>query len=432
MTDTWTTDIRPDGFTGAVLAAEGIRDAAVLLNGPTGCKYYHGALSEAQLPRESSMDPLQFPDEFYFGQPRVPATYLDSQDYIFGATGKLEKILPRVAEKGHRLIAVVNSPGAALIGDDLERFIAEADLPVPCIAIESAGFSDSFSAGFQETVKRILEKLGQKAGSPGRPCVNLAGLSVFHRRWAGNAAELSRLLELCGIGVNSVLCAGCTVRELERFSAADADVLVYPEYADRLTPFLESRFGRKAAVHSEGAPFGFDETEKWIKGVCSFLGADPAPALEDIRMARKKAHDVLSRFNSLTGLPAGAAFALQADGSAALSLAKWLYYYLGMVPEGIFFEEYSPKHEKEAKRFLEETGCPGAWNPDPGKIFPDMVFGGEAFISRFAGAGINAAGVITGLPAGGFMEIIDRCHMGAAGALWLLEEILNAMLESRT
>ena len=52
--------------------------------------------------------------EFYFGQPRVPATYLDDHDYVFGATDKLEKILPVVAQKGHSLVAVVNSPGAAL------------------------------------------------------------------------------------------------------------------------------------------------------------------------------------------------------------------------------------------------------------------------------------------------------------------------------
>ena len=87
----------------------------------------------------------------------MPATYLDDHDYVFGATDKLEKILPVVAQKGHSLVAVVNSPGAALIGDDLERFIAQAGLPVPCIAIESAGFSDSFTTGFQRAVIQALE-----------------------------------------------------------------------------------------------------------------------------------------------------------------------------------------------------------------------------------------------------------------------------------
>ena len=66
MMDFRAPDLTPDGFVGAILAVEGIRDAAVLLNGPTGCKFYHGAVSDAQLPRESSMDPMQFSEEFYF------------------------------------------------------------------------------------------------------------------------------------------------------------------------------------------------------------------------------------------------------------------------------------------------------------------------------------------------------------------------------
>jgi nitrogenase molybdenum-iron protein alpha/beta subunit len=111
----------PDRLTGAILAIEGIRDAAVLLNGPTGCKFYHGAVAEGQLPRESSYDPLQFVDEFYFGQPRVPATYLDSEDYVFGASAKLERILPVVASKGHSLIAGGRGGEGLRIGDPEPR-----------------------------------------------------------------------------------------------------------------------------------------------------------------------------------------------------------------------------------------------------------------------------------------------------------------------
>ena len=90
-------DIFPDSLTGAILAVEGIRDAAAVLNGPTGCKYFHGAIAEDQLPRAGSFDPLLYSERFYFGQPRVPATYLDSDDYIFGASDKLRRILPIVA-----------------------------------------------------------------------------------------------------------------------------------------------------------------------------------------------------------------------------------------------------------------------------------------------------------------------------------------------
>ena len=36
-----------------------------------------------------SMDPLQFSDEFYFGQPRVPASYLDDHDAVWSILNKI-------------------------------------------------------------------------------------------------------------------------------------------------------------------------------------------------------------------------------------------------------------------------------------------------------------------------------------------------------
>lgn len=429
MMDFRAPDLTPDGFAGAILAVEGIRDAAVLLNGPTGCKFYHGAVSDAQLPRESSMDPMQFSEEFYFGQPRVPATYLDDHDYVFGATEKLERILPRVAEKGHRLIAVVNSPGAALIGDDLERFVASAGLSIPCVAIESAGFSVGFSRGFQDTVIRTLKLLAPPPVPVQAKRVNLVGLSIFHKHWEGNIAELRRLLSLCGVSVNTVLCAGCTVADLKHVAAGEANLVIHPEFADELVPFLQSRFGHPALIPQGGAPIGFQETENWIHAVCALLDADPAPACAEIKESRRRAYEILSRFNSLTGLPRGATFALQADGSVSLPLVRWLYDYLGMVPIAISLVETTCGYADALREFLEHIGCADAWEADVTDQYPDLVFGCERFISRFRARGLPVVGIDIALPGSGAVEVIPRCHMGATGALWLLERILNGMLE---
>lgn len=248
--------------------------------------------------------------------------------YVFGATEKLEKILPAVAAKGQRLIAVVNSPGAALIGDDLERFIAAAGLPVPCLALESAGFSDRFSQGVQEAVVRVIQQLAPSRLPVRRGQANLIGLSVFHRHWAGDVAELTRLLGLCGITVSTVLCAGCTVAELKGVAAAEANLVVHDEFADRLGPFLISHFGTSSVGPIQEAPLGFGQTRNWIGKACEALNVDATPALEAIGRARQRAYTFLSRFNALTGLPRGATFALIADGSIALPLTRWLYEYL--------------------------------------------------------------------------------------------------------
>ncbi len=420
-------DPTPDGLTGAIMAVEGIRDAAVLLNGPTGCKFYHGALSDGQFFRDSSMDPLQFSEEFYFGQPRVPATYMDNHDYVFGSTDKLRAILERVTEKGHGLVAVVNSPGAALIGDDLERFILDAGLPIPCIAIQTAGFSESFGQGFQYALIRLLESLlPLPATAPGKS-VNLLGLSIFHQHWEGNVAELQHLLGLCGISIHTVVSAGCSVESLRQIGAADANLVIHAEYADKLARFLEKRFGQPSLIPEQGAPVGFDATEKWIRAACTLLGSDPAPALAEVKDARKRAYHILSRFNSLTGLPRGATFALQANSSTSLPMVRWLYEYLGMVPISVSVEESAIGYAEALRQFLHKIGCEDAWEAGSRDLAPDLVFGGGGFVSRFWARNLPVIGVDIALPGTGLIEVVPRRLMGATGALWLLESIINGM-----
>lgn len=227
--------LTPDSLSGAIFAIEGIADAAVLLHGPTGCKFYHGTLSERNLARGDGLDPLVYRSEFYFGQARVPATYMDGHDYVFGATAKLERLVAVAAARGHALIALVNAPGAALIGDDLERVIAAAGLAVPCLALENPGYSGSFTQGFQDALRQTIERLDPLPLPVVERQVNLVGLSLYQRHWQGSLDELRRMLGLlCGISVGVTLSAGSSVAALRGLRAAQVNVLVHEEYGGGL------------------------------------------------------------------------------------------------------------------------------------------------------------------------------------------------------
>lgn len=420
-------EIRPDGFTGAIVAIEGIRDAAVLLNAPTGCKFHHGALSDDQFPRVHSMDPSQFSEDFYFGQPRVPATYLDDHDYIFGATAKLEKILPVVAARGHRLIAVVNSPGAALIGDDLERFIQAAGLPIPCVAIESTGFSDRWSDGFQSALLQTLQHIAPPRMPVRKAHVNLLGLSIHHHHWRGNLEELTRLLTACGVRVNAVACAGCSLNALRHIGTAELNVVIHEECADQLAPFLQTHFGQPYLMPEAGAPIGFQATGTWIEAICRQLSVSCEPARRLIRQARQQACESLGRFHSLTGLPKGATFAIHADASVACPLTLWLHTYLGMVPLAV---RVPCPHERLAgklRQFLNDIGCNDAWQAPLTHIQPDVAIGSEAFIARFRIRGVPVTGIDIALPGSARLDVILKSFMGPRGSLWLIEHIINGL-----
>lgn len=420
-------NIIPDSFTGAIMAIEGIRDAAVLLNGPTGCKFYHGAISENQMPRTDFIDPLYYSEEFYFGQPRVPVTYLDDYDYVFGATDKLEKILPVVAKKGQGLIGVINSPGAALIGDDLLRFIKNANLPVPCIAVENTGFSQPLAWGFQNTVKEVLTRIAPLESPREKAGVNLMGVSIFHHHWQGNIAELTTLLQACGIRVNTTVCAGCTLAELKNINLARLNVVVHAEYANTLMPFMAERFNMDSFIPPDGAPVGFQATESWISGVCEILDVSPAPALELIKNGRQKSHEALNRFNALTGLPKGATFGVEGDASMALPLVTWLYEYLGMVPVSVRVNRGDAQSTHNLKLFLQKIDCAGAWQAHMAHEIPDVVFGSGAVIARLRVSGHPFTGIELSLPAGTYQHVIPKAYMGSQGALYLIERIINGL-----
>ena len=414
-----------DSFTGAIAAVEGILDAAVLLNSPTGCKFFHGALSDAQMPRVHSLDPLYYAEDFYFGQPRVPATFLDDYDYVFGATEKLKKILPVVAAKGHRLIAVVNSPGAALIGDDLNRFIRHAGLGVPCIAIENTGFSKSLAEGFQQAVMEVLTTLSPGMDQSREKSVNLLGLSISHHHWQGNLRALTALLKACGIRVNTCICAGCSLSDLETLTAAHLNLVVHDEYADQLARFLKEKFGMESLAVPTGAPIGFTASESWIQTVCSRLDTDPAPGLDLVKKARTRAYQALNRFNALTGLPKGAAVAVEADASIALPLVTWLYQYLGMVPVSVHAPNGLAATRARLKAFLASIHCNDAWQSTSGP--PDLAFGSGGFIARLKLAHPHVAGIELALPSAGYQHVIPKTYMGPEGSLYLIEQIINKL-----
>ncbi len=426
--------ISADSFSGALFALEGIRDAAVLLNGPTGCKFYHGAISEGQFPRSGSMDPLRFTEEFYFGQPRIPATYLDSHDYVFGPTDKLTKILPVVAAKGHSLIALVNSPGAALIGDDLTRFVAEAGLPVPCAVLENPGFSADFAEGFQQAVEKVLEVIPFSQEPVIPQSVNLVGLSIFHRNWEGSAAELKNLLGLCGVRVLSTLCAGTSLSELSNIPRAACNAAIHGEFAGRLLPLLEKRFGGESILLEGEAPVGFSASEEWLKAICTSVGADPAPGLAHIGKARKRAAGAIGRLNSITGLPKGTTFGISGEPSMALPLTRWLHAYLGMVPVSVRIPHPATEIASEPgpcahhlTRYLEEIGCREALGSDPRAVMPDVFFGSETEIAAIEVAGGNPVGIDIALPGNGLPDIVPKPLLGAGGALHILERMLQGL-----
>lgn len=422
-------NIVPDSFTGAIFALEGVKDACVALNGPTGCKFYHSAISDSQYLRAASYNPLEFTEGYFFGQPRVPSTFLDGNDYVFGGGDKIASLLRAAIKHNYALIAVINSPGAALIGDDLERFLEEEVKGIPCFAMENTGFSGGFGLGYQNAMISALKAIGLAPPPQAKKkAVNLLGLCIYQKYYDQNYLALKTMLALCGIDVIAAPGAGSAVADMRRINEAALNVAVYPEYGRAIAEYLEADYGIPWLCPAEGPPIGFDAAAALTRQICEALDADSGKALEALDRARARSYLYLARFSSLLGLPKGSLFSIKAEASTAYALTKWLCGYLGMIPAAIsVLPDSDPGFTEKLRDFLGGIHYQETLKYSIIETPTHVLLADGNTIAELRLYGQKFCGIEIALPVLGYLDITEKTLFGGQGALFLLEQILNGL-----
>ncbi|MBQ9069242.1 MAG: hypothetical protein IJ131_09315 [Eggerthellaceae bacterium] len=424
--------IFPDSLSGIVFALEGTGGATVLLNGPTGCKYYHSSLSDSQTFRMFDFDPLSFPMKWYFGQPRVPSTYLDNADYVYGAEAKLAEALDYFRDQDSiKMICIVNTPGAALIGDDLDRIAAEHLGKKPFLTVETPGYSTDICHGFETGIRALVDAaVPAEGGDKARPTlkrVNLLGMPLYLRNYTGDVAEMRRLCELCGLEVGCVLGGGSSLDDAAHIGEACLNVVMHPEYGMETARYLQERFGTPFFA-CDGAPVGFGATEHAFSRIAELAGGDAGPLLAESRKARMRSFSYISRLNSLTGLPKGVPFAVEGSYSELYATTSFLTDYLAMVPVALWpVYEQSDCCKTRLEELLDSLGARDTLGRDPEQCDPELVFASGSTIARLQLEERQFAGIETMLPTLGYLDVVPKTYLGVNGALQLVEMVLNGL-----
>lgn len=437
MTKNYTTSITPDSITGILMALEGVKDTVTILNGPSGCKFYNSAVSDSQRHYQRSLDPLYFPEEMFFGQPRIPCTYLDKRDYVYGSQDKLEQVINYIAKNlEFSMLCIVNSPGAALIGDDLEGILENINIPQKTVTFQTPGFSENFCDGFEDGVITLLKNINlgltkehaQKNSL--KKSVNLLGISIYHNNFQGDISEIKRLLNLCNIDVNTVICGDCEISELENIPSADLNVVVRPEFGSKTAHWLKANYGMSYYI-PDGPPIGFAQTEKFILDILKHLDLDAKQAhkfKEESYKVRSTCYYHISRINSLTGLPRGVNYALEGTWSDCYSYAHFFTKYFGMIPDSISIKDASrDEFHDYLLAFLAKYKVSKSTNKDILESNAKLVFADGNTISKIKLKGKDFSGIENSLPSIGYINVIKKTHLGLSGALLLTELILNGM-----
>ncbi len=405
---------RPEALLGTMIALEGIRDAMTIIHGPTGCKMYPSDLTERLFVRRKSevetRNMFLRDMKYFFYQPRMPCTLLDGNGLIMGSSERLEDLYSIVVNDGPSLIGLINSPGASLIGEDLDKVRSD----IPTVRFESHDFSAPMYEGFSDCTVKIIDTICHPSEVK-KGTVNIFGLSIWHLRFEDDVEELRRMLGLCDIEVNCFLCAGSSVEEIKKIPEAELNIVIDSDFGLRAAEHCRERFG---TPYIDITPIGFDSNEDLIKNVCSLLGKDPSLALEDSKKWRRSTAMKIDSMTKRYVKIRGRTFSIHSTPAITGALAYFLYDYLGIVPVALQCDE--------GKDRFDDIGIPisdDVWND-----YCDIIYSSGNENAAMIDRGMASEGIEVCDPLSYPVNIVRRPMFGTMGAVHIMEETLNALI----
>ncbi len=218
---------------------------------------------------------------------RPPVTYTTFQARDLGAdTAELFKTAARDAFERYRPEAMIvgASCTAELIQDDPGGLAKAIGLSIPVLPLDLPSYQKKENWGAAETFYQLVRALvDQSVDRPprlagDRPRCNILGPTALGFRHRDDLLEVKRLLRRLGVDVNVTAPLDATPDDLRRLSAADFNVVLYPEIAGAAAAWLERTVGQPAV---RTVPIGVGATRDFIEEVARVAGVDPSSALED-------------------------------------------------------------------------------------------------------------------------------------------------------
>ncbi|MGZ7109240.1 MAG: Ni-sirohydrochlorin a,c-diamide reductive cyclase catalytic subunit, partial [Methanobacterium sp.] len=112
---------RPSPIAASLYTLRDMNADVIILHGPHGCCFRTGRLLEND-------------------GVRVVTTAMSENDFIFGASSKLEKTLQEVNQMfSPKLVGIVGTCASMIIGEDLKEAVQNADINAKVLAVESHG-----------------------------------------------------------------------------------------------------------------------------------------------------------------------------------------------------------------------------------------------------------------------------------------------------
>jgi nitrogenase molybdenum-iron protein alpha chain len=223
------------GCKGVVLGPT--RDIVNLVHGPIGCSFY------AWLTRRNQTSPPTPDSPNYI--PYAFSTDMQDSNIVFGGEQKLKQACREAFELFKpKAIGIFSTCPVGLIGDDVHKVAVDMkkELGINVFGFSCEGYKGvTQSAGHHIANNALMKHVIGRNDTPaeGKYRVNLLG----EYNIGGDAFELERIFEKCGITISGTFSGNSTMEQFERAHTADLNVIMCHRSINYVAEMMETKYG---------------------------------------------------------------------------------------------------------------------------------------------------------------------------------------------
>jgi nitrogenase molybdenum-iron protein alpha chain len=224
------------GCKGVVLGPT--RDIVNIVHGPIGCSFY------AWLTRRNQTRPEKPTDENYITY--CFSTDMQEEHVVFGGEKKLKVAIQEAYDLFHpKAIAIFSTCPVGLIGDDVHA--ASREMKEKLGDCNVFGFSCEGYRGVSQSAGHHIANNGvfkHMVGNNNEPKSGKFKLNLLGEyNIGGDAFEIERLFEKCGITLVASFSGNSTVRAIENAHMADLNVILCHRSINYMGDMMETKYG---------------------------------------------------------------------------------------------------------------------------------------------------------------------------------------------